>query len=378
MSAKKNEKTNTEKAGKKSSTKKMESTGESSDQVSAEKPKTPNRNEASSLAVQLVSAQIIASSQASSTARIISATQKIAAEYLLASARLKSDLETLSSHPEMIDQGFVDRAYVHLQQSAMVAQDEEPLLKPLDDPTHDTLFEGALARVQDLLKSPSEDTKLIFAEQLFLPGEMMSEAKVGERFKSVGWPGLRNRGNFHSFMVQLQRWFHDYLVRRMSPEDDRNYDEDAEMMGYILKTGSRRNEDDLFRKIHDLVKNHELPNKPRTNWTSTEELHDVSWTKHLITTIFCGVEPSETRETAKQQTRYYYPWGLFRFLRFFGTAPPTGSDLLESIAAQRCQLEVESVIHPIHQKGSGMYSFGPLEELAEKSQDEEIESKIQG
>jgi hypothetical protein len=234
---------------------------------------------------------------------------------------------------------------------------------PLNHPEHDVLFEGAVIRAQRLLRMPAEDTSLIHAEQLFDAEETLSEAQIGERFKESAWPGLSNRADFYRMIVALEGWFHDHLGRLYFPEEDERFSEDGEMMGYLLDLGRRRQTNDLFRRIYELVREHELPNRPRVSWTSADELSHAIWIQHLIDVIFCGRRPTKRSPEQKRMTRRYYPWGLFRFLRLFGDENPVGGDLLEQLVARRNQLKANAIIHPLRQSYPQSYDFGPLDRL---------------
>lgn len=326
------------------------------------------------LATQLVSAQIVASSNVVVANKTVMAVKTIAAEYLLASARLKSDLETLSSKLEIIDEAFVDRAYSNLMNAVGVANISTSELKPLDHPEHDSLFMGAMARAQSLLQSPMEDDSLIHAEQLFGPDERLSENQIGVRFEKSAWPILRNRDDYHTLMVQIERWFHDHLTRLTFPEEDERFEEDAEMMTYLLDLGRRRMglEDDVFRHFYEMIRNHELPNQPLRAWKSVEHLSHVSWTRHLVSVIFCGRLPSQHRREERRQTRNYYPWGLFRFLRLHGNQDSEGSELGANLVTARKDLKSGTIIHPIHGKSGMMTDFGPLNRTVDQMEVDEM------
>lgn len=347
------------------------SASRTSDRQSA--PRNPDKHsKVVELATQLACAQLSAEASMVSARLTVSGIHRIAAAYVMASARIKMDVETLRSNPDLIDAAFVDRAYADLLRAAEVQELPLHNATPLNHHDHDALFEGAMIRAQRLLRSPSLDTSLVHAEQLFDSEEILSEARVGEKFKECGWPGLSNRADFHKTIAAVEGWFHDHLGRLHFPEEDEQFSKDAEMMGYVLNLGRRRQESDLFRRIYEMVREHELPNQPRGRWTSADKLSHEIWTRHLIDVIFCDRWPSKSRSGEKKITRYYHPWGLFRFLRFFGNDDPAGAGLLERLAAGRNQIKTGAVIHSLDQRYPRSTDFGPLDKLVDKRERQDL------
>ena len=324
------------------------------------------------IATQLACSQLSAQTATQSARLTVSGIQRVAAAYVMASARIKMDLETLSSNPDLINAAFVDRAYADLLRAAEVNELPLDQATPLNHPDHDDLFEGAMFRAQRLLRPSTEDTTLIHAEQMFDAEEILSENQVGIRFEDCVWPELENHPKFHAFIVRVERWLHDHLGRLHFPEEDEQYEEDAEMMAYILELGRRRQENDLFRQIYDLVRTHALPNRPRGAWTSTDELSHAMWIQCLIDVICCGRSPSQARENERRTIRNYRPWGLFRFLRIHGADDPIGSELLELLVCKRSDLTLDAVIHPFRQNYPSVYDFGPLDRLVRDRERDEM------
>ncbi len=324
------------------------------------------------IATRLACAQITAEAYSKSARLTVSGNQRIAAAFVMASARIKMDLENLRSNPDLIDAAFVDRAYADLMRAAEV--NELPIHQaiPLNHPDHDDLFEGAMFRAHRLLKPLSEDTTVIHAEQLFEAEETLSETQVGKIFEKCAWPGLANRDDFYPFIVRVERWFSDHLGRLHFPEEDELYEQDAEMMESVLNVGRRRQENDLFRQIYELVKSHKPPNQPRGAWTDMDDLHHAIWTQCIINVIFCGRSPSHTREN-ERIIRRYRPWGLFRFLRIHGANDPIGSDLLKSLVCERRNLTLDAVVHPFRQNYPLTYDFGPLDRLVKELEREDMQ-----
>lgn len=322
------------------------------------------------LATQLACAQLGAEASMESSRLTVSGIQRIAAAYVMASARMKSDLENLRTNPELIDAAFVGRAYADLLGAAEVQERAIDKAIPLSHPNHDELFEGALLRAKCMLRPSSEDTSLVHAEQLFDAEEVLSESRIYERFKECEWPGFRNRESLTEFMILVQKWFHDHLCRIHSPEEDEQFADDAKAMKYLLDLGRRRCNNDLFRGIYEFVRDHKPPNQPRSRWTSTEELSHAVWTKCLIEVIFCGCQPEKIRPKKKKRERRYYPWGLFRFLRIHGEGDHQGSRLLKSLSRERRQLSFNAEVYPLNQNYPYSYDFGPLDKLVMGREDE--------
>ena len=330
---------------------------------------SPYHTESVRLATQLVSAQIVAASNIAAANDTARAVKKIAAEFLMASAGLKADLEDLDKRAELVDAGFVDRAYYNLLNSSDVPVISVSEHKPLDHSDHDTLFTGALARVQMLLRKPSEDESLIHAEQIFEPLERMSESKIKERFENCGWESKQNHTDLNGALASIETWFHCHLNRLDSPDEDTQFEADAEMMTYLLDLCRRRKglEGDLFSRIYDLVSSHELSNRPRERWNSVEELEHVSWNRLIVSTIYCGRMPAESRKGKRRGgVNFCYPWGLFRFLRIHGERDPLGAKLYEQFVTPRKELKSAAIIHPIYGISGMITDFGPLDRMAEQ------------
>jgi len=347
--------------------------------IPSSKPKPYGRHfRTVELATRLACAQINAEAYSRSTRLTVSGIQRVAAAFAMASARIKTDLEKLRSNLDLIEAAFVDRSYAELLSAAEINELPLDQATPLNHPDHDDLFEGAMFRAQRLLRPSTEDTTVIHAEQMFDAEEILSETQVGKRFEGCEWPGLSNREYFYEFIVRVERWFHDHLGRLNSPEEDEQYAEDAEMMGYVLDLGRRRQENDLFRKIYDLVRTHELPDRSSRAWSSTDGLSHATWTECLIKVIFCERRPSQARENERRTVRRYRPWGLFRFLRIFGADDPVGSELLESLACELRNLTKNAVVYPFRQNYPRTTDFGPLDRLVrERELDEMRKSSIQ-
>jgi hypothetical protein len=326
------------------------------------------------LATQLACAQLSAEAAAESARLTVSGIQRIAAAYVMASARIKMDLETLSTNPDLIDAAFVDRAYAQLLSAAEVQELSLHKAPPLNHPQHDDLFEGAMIRAQRMLRSPSEDTTLVHAEQIFGAEETLTETQVGKRFNEFEWPVLRNRDDYYKFIVSVEKWFHDHLYRLYSPEEDEQSSVDARILGQVLDIGLRRKGNDFFRQIYEFVRNQRPPNRRRDYWSDVEEMAQELWTKHLISVIFCKRQPSIRIEDNRRINRSYYPWGLFRFLRIYGAEDAVGSELLARLAVPRKDIKHNAIVYPLRQNFPDTCDFGPLERLAEESQSRESSS----
>ncbi len=323
------------------------------------------------LATQLVTAQIAASAQFAASNGLASAIKKVAAEFLMASARINSDLETLGKKPELIDAAFVDHAYANLLAAADTRIPLPELLEPLDNDGLNRLFDGALARAQQLLRSPIEDATVIHAEQLFSPTEHMVERSVGTRFEEWQWPNLKNWDTCYKLMVRIERWFSEHLDELHA--DDEPWDDDSRRLRWFLNFAREQPEDDLSRKIFDLVVTHGvLPPDAGPRPLSLEKLMAAVWREHFVTFINGNRIPKPRSKKDGKITRHYYPWGLFRYLRLFGECNEEGREILASLSVERKELNADLSPYAIDPKTDLYYSFGPLEHLAKEHEAEVV------
>jgi hypothetical protein len=320
-----------------------------------------DRGKVVELATTLVAAQIAAASHFDASKQLASAFKRIAGEFFMASARLKSDLETLHSTPELIDSAFVDRAYSQLMLSADATISAPQTLLPLDHSGLDDLFAGALARAQQLLCSPLQDAGVVYAEQLFSPEECLTENKIGDRLKDWHWPVLRNRQEYHKFMVRVETWFVSHL-EAISSGPDENFLEDSELIAAVINIGRERAKSELFEKISELVRSHNPPLVETESYRgSFEHVTEAAWRRSLIQTIFDQRMP-ELRSEARL-IRRYRPWGLFRYLRHWGTEDDEGQKLGLMLSSPRKDLRSNLSPHPLNQNADQRHDFGPLDVL---------------
>lgn len=321
------------------------------------------------LATQLASAQISASAQVESSRHLAAAVMDIAAEFLRASARLHFDMDKLATGVAMdlLDYDFVGTACAKLRRAASYYHEMPREQTALDHRGLDVVFAAALSRAQEMLMSPALDTTLVFAEQLFLVEEEMSEKKMEERFASWDWDVMKNHEPFLGFMKKLENWYAAWYKGLFNPIEDSNSEDERSFIEHAIEFCSLRNEDQRFRPlsiaVEQLASSREhADNSGRTN----EGIADSAWHRHMIQCIFCGRIPGERKANA---TRNYAPWALFRYLRVFGQDHSKGQALHRSLQLPRAELGGDLQPHPLDRSRS-RYDFGPLSQKAEKLSDE--------
>lgn len=321
-------------------------------------PDALDREKVVELAVTLVAAQITATANLETSRQMTANIKRIAVEYLKASARLKSDLESPRNKPDLIDLAFVDHACAQLNQAADATIATPIALLPLDHAGLNDLFLGAMARAQQLLRSPLSDIGIIYAEQLFTPEEIVTENKLGDRFKEWQWPGLRNRETFHKFMVRVEQWFAFHLEEILSGADEKLH-ADLELVADLLKIGNERKSGDLLQRISELVRTYTQPfSETESGRGSFEHVADSAWRLNLITDIFGGRRPTPRSAIDPKITRSYQPWGLFRYLRLWG--PENDAEVQEIVSqlqSQRGNLRLDLSPNPLSSRSR--YDFGP-------------------
>lgn len=319
---------------------------------------TPFRLKVVELASQMASSQIAATAYSEASRSLVSSVHRIAANYLMASARLKSDLEMLEKCPEGIEAGWVDRAVAMLELSANTSELAEEIV-PMHHSRYDLVFQGALARAEMLLTSPLEDRNLVFAEQLFLPGEVLTENQIRQKFHVWDWPTLKSTEPFHDFIIEVENWFYDRLHHYKFSDKDEQSRNQARMLMEVLRIGRGRAEDDCLRQIVEIADRHQQERLGSFH-SSSEMMVDHAWHAGLIEVLYCGQELSKVRGSEIRTHRRRRPWGLFRYLRLWGDEDSVGSKLAEFLSCPRSTLQSSSEPFPIDGHSASRYDFGMI------------------
>lgn len=333
------------------------------------------RREVVALATQLVTAQISASAHLASANGIIAANKKIAAELLRGATTIMSGLESRRADPDKPGFAFVLQACSELHQAVDATIPPSPFLDSLDSPVLDRLFDGALARAQQMLRAPREDSNLIHAEQLFNPKERLVEGDAIDRFKEWKWPTLRNRNPCYDFFVRIERWFSEHLDELHADTDP--LEGDARRLLWFLNFARERPEDDLSRKIFDLVSTHDGPPPDAGQRPlSLENLMAAVWRESFVWVIHGNRVPKPRLKGDTKMKRYYRPWGLFRYLRFFGDCNEEGREILASLSVERKELNADLSPYAIDPKTDLYHSFGPLDLLAKRREAQVVRKRL--
>lgn len=329
------------------------------------------------LATQLASAQLIATAHLKASSGVAAATKRVASAFLMASARLNADREDMRCNPDLVDCAFVDRACSDLLRSANVDISVPPELLHLDHTDLDPLFRSAMCRAQKLLRSPLEDSSIIYAEQTFDPDELISENKVFERLSKWDWPALSSRPSVTTFMENVENWFCKHRAVQengISGQLGDNAIEDNKFLERILNFCNTRRDTEVFGQILSVIEKswdkHQVPAEAHGDLA-----HDWTHKMHLIIHCFDGTYPTPRIKMpqGRAKERQYRPWGIFRYLRFWGDDDEVGRELNQKLQASRSVLNPENEPSNLHIYPNHRYEFGPLGIVAEKLHQEEMD-----
>jgi len=253
-------------------------------------------------------------------------------------------------------------------------------LKPLSEAELDPLFEAAMNRVQWMLKSPAQDDRAVFAEQLFYPDERLSQGAIVERFGEYKWPRLVSPDSVEKLMGAVDSWFssHFNFLKFRSPELFSSEDEQCRKEFDILVQARRLCREnskepfdqhkEYFREAADSIDNLMAVREDEGRLNLACLIHAKILCAH-ITEFFCGSEPRPREKvTGKSPARHYKPWGLFRYLRWYGHICESlgGQGLNQKLSTERRSLNPE--MYPnLRSVYPEEYRFGPLSEAIEKS-----------
>lgn len=330
---------------------------------------SPERMKVVELATQLASAQIMASTYHNSGKATVITVQKLFLDYLLAT-NLEPDFKSYHNDPSPIQFSEVFSSYYHLESSIKELLHERPTsLMPLNDPKLDDLFKSAMVRAQKLLISPREDRTVIYAEQIFDPEEVISENEIGERFKSCGWPKLRNRQSWYDAAVKIESWYSDHADDMFCGFDNQLL-EDCKVLKNFEELCYRRKDNEEFAKLYKYLSTFLCYLRQKLERGSdADEMSFKSWQSHMIDIIFVGRTP-KPRTIRDNLVRQYRPWALFRYLRYFAGKDDdeTGMDLNELLKTERMHLNGESEFNSLLRSDS-LQSFGPLSKLVDQAEE---------
>ena len=258
------------------------------------------------------------------------------------------------------------------------------LLGPLGNNDLDDLFMSAMHRVERMLTFPHEaERKVVFAEQLFEPLELLSENKIHERFRQFGWPGLAGKENLTDLMTGVDAWFTAAFANGARSISVRNDDASERRQGeeadLIIRTWQLCNEASSntdpvtsrqYREASEamaaLIRARDLRSLGQITNQFYHHKHQV-----LILLMFGGSapkpRPAKSSKKVKRQkvaTYRYRPWAIFRYLRRYGTEDEDGIKLNKQLAIPLHELNRERT-----PEVGGLvpreFEFGPLDREVE-------------
>jgi len=299
-------------------------------------PLSPRREKLVGLATQLVAAQITASASYQAAVDVAREQREMLVECLeTLSGIWKSAPEP--EHMPKTNPAIPEVVLARLKYSQVRIR--KPLeLSPLSSPELDQLFASAMYRAQKLLGAPEQDRRMVWAEQIFEPDEILSENQIFETFRMYNWPNLTGRPSVVELMTDVDNWFsahYSYLGRvdgdeNKTREGARVHDE-IELLVQVLDLFDERANDGFNRQRHDykavadeikcFLRSQDtriLDTLSRTFWNNRAQ--------NLIFMMFNQSAPlprdskpgdNSPASKAKAPTRIYRPWGIFRYLRLY-------------------------------------------------------------
>jgi len=353
-------------------------TGDSTGKATAARI-SPYRLRMVELATQLVSAQISAS-----------ASYQIALDLAREQCELIKDLSKLFlSGEEPKEEEFFGR----MTRYSGISLRRPRELKPLSFGEFDELFESAMYRAQWMLKSPKRDNRVVYAEQLFEEDEVLTENQIYDRFHAYGWPALKSRKMVTALMADVDSLYSshfEYLNTQHASAEfsqrnekwTRQYEEDLKILlpaQELCRKVSRNRFDSHGRRFRAAASAIDYLIDLRTEGGYENILLpiDSDRDKKLIIHMFNDSEPrpreqidAEKSSSGKKKspTRYYRPWGIFRFLRLHGETYPSfdGHALNLKLKTERRKLNSD-MVPKIRRVNSEEYRFGPLSDFVDRS-----------
>lgn len=385
-------------AGKPSSKTTLEIPESPPDDSSSTSSAAPDRKDVLDLATRLVSAQIMASSYHDTATSLLGEIRQMAMDVIESIHDARSLDAATSSNPDL--QSGVDLMN-HLRMDRRRLRPSK-MLEPMSHPDLDRLFQSALRRAYVMLNAPYDPDRVVFAEQIFSPSEILTEGAIRHRFIDFGWPGLKSADPIIKLVKNLTSWFEKHLI------DLRSEHQSANEMEAISATDAsipinKRIETEVARLswlLDQALEDGDLNGVARTsygeilsalaNFTRQNtgldfggafRSLDATQRDNLIFAMFDGRAPQSKSQneagpshdvpeggttSGDDRSPRYQPWAIFRYLRRYGrrSEDRLGNDLNRRLAAKRSNLNPNRVpdiagIEPAE------YRFGPLHEEAE-------------
>jgi hypothetical protein len=274
-----------------------------------------------------------------------------------------------------------------------------PELSPLSGPELDQLFASAMYRAQQLLIAPEQDRRIVWAEQLFEPEDILSENEIFETFRKHNWPNLKGRPSVVELMTDVDNWFYTHYGYLGRVDGDENRTREAEqvrdetdLLVQVLDLFDQRAKDGFNRHGRDYkAVADEIKCFLRSRDTRIlDTLSGAFWNNRARNLIFMmfnqsapqprGCEANENLQPSKKRiaSRQYRAWGIFRYLRFYAGKPgdETGAAINSRIRTLVLKLNPNWVVN-VRPVSPPEFEFGPigdvLDDLLESQEHEGME-----
>ncbi|WP_052572699.1 hypothetical protein [Haloferula sp. BvORR071] len=386
----------TKKAATKKAATKKAATKKNAKRSPASIRETPDMKDVVALATSLVSAQIVASSYYNTSMAALEELRQVVLDVVESLDDLKSSREASSVLKLAI--GAMNKTRIDRRRVRRFR-----LLEPMSHPDLDRLFQSAMRRAFVMLNAPFDPERIVFAEQIFRPDEILTEGAIRKRLIDFGWPGLKSADSVIRLMKDVNIWFAKHLdeLRATDPQEDgvdlvsatgpaipikvRIESEVKKLMWLLQQTDGDESSppgQPSYRDLSAAVSNFVNHRNGMDLGGAYRKLDAIERSK-LIMLMFgergpCGpLDASAPDGSSSSQegdlatgeassSTYYRPWAIFRYLLRHGRRPgdEPGNDLNLRLRSKRSDLN-RKLIPDIRGIMPAGFNFGPLHEEAE-------------
>ncbi|MCW1887531.1 hypothetical protein OKA04_22535 [Luteolibacter flavescens] len=356
---------------------------------------SPDMKDVVTLATSLVSAQIVASSYHTTAIDMLQELRQVVLDAIESLNDVRSAGEVSSDFQFAMD--IMNKTRLDRRRMRRLR-----LLEPMSHPDLDRMFQSAMRRAFVMLNAPFDPERIVFAEQIFRPDEILTEGAIRKRLIDFEWPGLKSADSVIRLMRDVNFWFYTHLdelrsshrqedgVDSVSATDptipiDVRIESEAEKLMWLLQQPS--GEEPLepsrssYRDLSAAVSNF-INSRNGMDFGGASRTFDAIERNNLIMVMFGDRGPRSPREdnaadgdgglqegapsTLEASSASYRPWAIFRYLRRHGRKPgdELGNDLNLRIRSKRSDLN-KKLIPDIRGVMPAGFDFGPLHEEAE-------------
>lgn len=390
MSAKKGTaKKATKKAAKKAAKK-------TSNRISPPNQSPPATKDVVALATSLVSAQIMASSYHETAMGLSQEIRQLAVDAMESIQDIRQLGAPENDSPALKQSlEFMNKVRMERRRSR-----SPKLLVPMSHPDLDRLFQSAMRRAFVMLNAPFDPERIVFAEQIFRPHEILTEGAIRGRFIDFKWPGLKSGAPVTRLIQDANRWFTAHLVELRSAYQQESgfnsvsatdpeipirvrIESEVEKLTWLLQQTSeaeslspeiRSSYRDLSSALSDFVRS-----RDGIDLGGAFRKFDAIERNNLIMVMFGDHGPQSvdaadrveshvnsqegSSDMSEASSPKYRPWAIFRYLRRHGR-DELGIDLNNRLRSKRSDLN-RALIPDIPGIRPASFEFGPLREEAE-------------